>query len=65
MWDLRGGEAGCGDDDGGCCSPAMSERGAFGRRMPPSRGGDCESRDRGKGDPLGELKDVGGADPPE
>jgi hypothetical protein len=44
---------------------AMSDSGLFGRRMPPSCGGDCESRERGKGFWRGELNDVGGAEPDE
>ena len=49
---------------------AMSERGALGKRMPPSRGtkgGDCEfgSRGMGKVEAEGELYDAGGLDPPE
>lgn len=56
----------CGD----CCSCAMSDNGALGRRMPPSRGkswGDCELGSRGmeKDDTAGELKEEGGADPEE
>lgn len=45
----------------------MSDRGAFGRRMPPSRGGDCElmSRGMGKEGMAGELKDEGGTEPEE
>lgn len=45
-----------------CCIDAMSERGLFGRRMPPSPGGlgarlcECDA---------GEEKDVGGAEPEE
>jgi len=37
----------------------------LGRRMPPSRGGDCESRARGNAAEFGELKEVGGAEPAE
>jgi len=40
-------------------------KGGIGRRMPPSRGGDCESRERGNVPGLGELKEVGGAEPEE
>ncbi len=49
------------------CKDAMSESGAFGRRMPPSKGGDCElgSRGMGKVDAAGELNDDGGLDPDE
>jgi len=43
----------------------MSDNGALGRRMPPSRGGDCESRARGNAAEFGELKEVGGAEPAE
>lgn len=43
----------------------MSDNGAFGRRMPPSCGGDWESRERGKVCTLGELKEVEGAEPVE
>lgn len=65
--------------DGGCdsaevlagrCSgelerDAISERGAFGRRMPPSRGGDCDAESRGIGNVVtaGELKDEFGTEP--
>lgn len=54
----------------GCCSEAISERGALGRRMPPSRGrscGDWELGSRGmeKEETAGELKEDGGADPDE
>lgn len=45
---------------------AMSDRGAFGRRIPPSRGGDCEergSRGREKLVKAGELNEDGGPDP--
>lgn len=43
----------------------MSVRGAFGKRMPPSRGGDCEfgSRGIGKVETAGELNDEEGTDP--
>ena len=52
------------------CREAISERGALGRRMPPSggtKGGDCElgSRGIGKVEADGELNDEGGLDPPE
>ena len=52
------------------CREAISERGALGRRMPPSggtKGGDCElgSRGMGKVEADGELNDEGGLDPPE
>lgn len=47
----------------------MSESGALGRRIPPSRirGGDCELGSRGIGKAVteGELNDEGGADPEE
>lgn len=55
----------------GCwlCVPvieARSESGLLGSLMPPSRGGDCEvSRERGKVCWMGELNEVGGADPDE
>lgn len=71
MADFRGvGGLGCGEED--CdwdCKEAMSESGALGRRIPPSRGrgGDCELGSRGMGKAVtdGELKDDGGADPDE
>ena len=44
---------------------AMSVKGALGKRMPPDGGEPESSRERGKGDTLGELKEVGGADPDE
>lgn len=46
-------------------SEAMSERGVLGRRMPPSRGGDCEFGSRGMGNVeiAGELKDEEGSEP--
>ena len=52
------------------CREAISERGALGRRMPPSggtKGGDCELGSRGMGnvEADGELNDEGGLDPPE
>lgn len=47
----------------------MSERGALGRRIPPSRGrgGDCELGSRGieNEETAGELKEEGGAEPEE
>ena len=61
--DFRGdaSPAGIGED----CSDAMSCRGAFGRRMPPSRGGDCDAESRGMGnvETAGELKDDEGTEP--
>ena len=46
---------------------AMSERGALGKRMPPSSGGDWEFGSRGMGnvDTAGELNDDEGTDPEE
>lgn len=44
---------------------ATSERGLVGSLIPPSCGGDRESRERGKLWTIGELKEVGGADPEE
>jgi len=49
---------------------AMSDKGALGRRIPPSRepkGGDWEERSRGRAKLVtaGELYDDGGADPEE
>lgn len=41
----------------------MSDNGAFGKRIPPSCGGEWESRERGKVWTLGELKEVGGLEP--
>lgn len=61
-------DAGCaaGEDD---WREAMSERGALGRRIPPSRGrgGDCELGSRGieNEETAGELKEEGGAEPEE
>lgn len=40
-----------------------SDRAALGRRMLPSLGGDCESRESGNVPTFGELKLVGGAEP--
>lgn len=50
-----------------CCNGEVrSERGVGGRRIAfGSRGGDCESRESGNVPALGELKDVGGAEPAE
>ena len=47
------------------CIDAMSERGFVGSLIPPSRGGDCESLERGKLLEMGEGNDVGGALPDE
>lgn len=43
----------------------MSESGAFGRRIPPSRGGDCDAESRGIGnvEMAGELNDELGTEP--
>jgi hypothetical protein len=53
---------------GSVCMEAISESGLFGRRMPPSRGGDwhCgESRGIEYAVTAGELNDDGGAEPDE
>ena len=59
-------ETEAGDDD---WREAMSESGALGSRIPPSRGrgGDCELGSLGmeKDETAGELKEEGGAEPEE
>ncbi len=56
-----------GRDRGELVSEAISERGAFGRRIPPSIGGDCELGSRGMGNDAmaGELNDEDGTEPEE
>lgn len=56
-----------GRDRGELVRDAISERGAFGRRIPPSMGGDCELGSRGMGNDAiaGELNDEDGTEPEE